>query len=96
MFRAQRFDPDEWAGLFREAGAGYVGPVAEHHDGFQMYESRLSDWNAKDMGPERNVLGELKAAAEKTERIDYYLTLTDKQAYAIAEQKYPELIGEEI
>ena len=39
---------------------------------------------------------ELKAAAEKTERIDYYLTLTDKQAYAIAEQKYPELIGEEI
>lgn len=64
MFRAEHFDPGEWMTLFRDAGAGYVFPVAEHHDGFQMYDSELSDWNAAKMGPERDVLGKLKTAAE--------------------------------
>lgn len=59
MFRAEKFDPQEWASLFKEAGAQYVVPVAEHHDGFQMYDSELSEWNAGKMGPKRDVLGEL-------------------------------------
>lgn len=59
MFRAENFDPREWAALFRKAGAQYVVPVAEHHDGFQMYDSELSRWNAGKMGPRRDVLGEL-------------------------------------
>ncbi len=59
MFRAERFDPEEWAELFKKAGARYVVPVAEHHDGFQMYDSEVSRWNAAGMGPKRNVLGEL-------------------------------------
>ena len=65
LFTAKNFDPGEWMALFREAGAGYVFPVAEHHDGFQMYKSGLSDWNAFAMGAKRDILGELKAAAEK-------------------------------
>ncbi len=65
LFRAENFDPEAWLSLFQEAGAGYLFPVAEHHDGFQMYRSDLSDWNAVNMGPKRDVLGELKAAAEK-------------------------------
>ena len=65
MFQAESFKPEEWAALFREAGAQYVMPVAEHHDGFQMYDSELSIWNAKRMGPKRDVLGELSAACEK-------------------------------
>ena len=60
MFEAKKFDPDAWAELFKEAGARYVVPVAEHHDGFQMYDSEISEWNAKNMGPKRDVLGELK------------------------------------
>ena len=61
---AEHFDPKEWVRLFREAGAGYVFPVAEHHDGFQMYRSELSSWNSAEMGPHRDIIGELKEAAE--------------------------------
>ncbi len=59
MFKAECFDPSEWAELIKSAGAQYVVPVAEHHDGFQMYKSELSHWNAAEMGPKRDVLGEL-------------------------------------
>ena len=59
MFKAEKFDPKAWAKLFAETGARYVVPVAEHHDGFQMYKSEISHWNAAEMGPKRDVLGEL-------------------------------------
>lgn len=65
MFTADKFDPDFWAETFAAAGAKYVVPVAEHHDGFQMYQSDLSIYNAANMGPKRNILGELKKAFEK-------------------------------
>ncbi len=65
LFKAERFNPAEWARLFREAGAGYVYPVAEHHDGFQMYKSELSHYNAYEIGPQRDLLGELKLAIEQ-------------------------------
>lgn len=62
MFKAEKFNAEEWAKLFEEAGAKYVVPVAEHHDGFQMYKSELSHWNAAEMGPKRDTLGELCGA----------------------------------
>ena len=62
MFKAEHFDPKAWAQLFREAGARYVVPVAEHHDGFAMYDSALSDWTAVKKGPKRDVIGELEHA----------------------------------
>lgn len=65
MFTAERFDADEWAELFRRSGARYVMPVAEHHDGFQMYKSDVSRFNAFDMGPKRDLLGEMKEAFER-------------------------------
>ena len=65
MFKAEGFDPDTWAELFKSAGAQYVVPVAEHHDGFQMYKSDISHWNAYEMGPKKDVLGELKLSCEK-------------------------------
>ncbi len=65
MFKAEKFDPKEWIQLFKDAGAKYFMPVAEHHDGFQMYESELSKWNAVEMGPKKNILQMLKEEGEK-------------------------------
>ena len=62
MFKAQNWNPDLWAKLFADAGAKYVVPVAEHHDGFPMYDCSFSKYNAAEMGPKRDVVGELLAA----------------------------------
>jgi alpha-L-fucosidase len=51
MFRAEHFDANAWLDLFTQAGARYVVPVAEHCDGFPMYDSSLTDWDAAKMGP---------------------------------------------
>jgi alpha-L-fucosidase len=61
-FKAAQFNPQAWADLFRRAGAKFVVPVAEHHDGFAMYDSGLSDWTAAKMGPKRDVVGQLATA----------------------------------
>ncbi len=62
MFKAEHFDAAAWARLFKQAGAKYVVPVAEHHDGFAMYDSGLSDWTVAKMGPHRDTTGELAKA----------------------------------
>ena len=64
-FTAEKFDPSHWARLFREAGARFVVPVAEHHDGFAMYDCKLSEWNALKMGPKRDIVGELAGAVRE-------------------------------
>ena len=61
-FKAEKFDPQAWAKLFKDSGARYVVPVFEHHDGFAMYDCGLSDWTAAKMGPKRDLGGELAKA----------------------------------
>jgi len=65
MFRAEKFDASRWAKLFRDAGAKYVVPVAEHHDGFSMYDSDLNEWNSVKEGPGKDIVGLLKEAVER-------------------------------
>jgi len=62
MFKAADFDAAAWAQLFKKSGAKYVVPVAEHHDGFAMYDSGVSDWTAAKLGPHRDIIGELAGA----------------------------------
>ncbi len=61
-FQAEKFDADEWAQLYVEAGARFAGPVAEHADGFAMWDSALTPWNATAMGPQRDIVAEMETA----------------------------------
>jgi alpha-L-fucosidase len=65
MFKGENFDANQWAQLFKQAGARFAGPVAEHHDGFAMWDTKYSRWNAAKMGPKRDVVGELSNAIKK-------------------------------
>jgi len=65
MFKAENWDPEAWVDLFKRAGARYIVPVAEHHDGFPMYDSKRTTWNAAKMGPRRDVIAELAEAVRK-------------------------------
>ncbi|WP_347840648.1 alpha-L-fucosidase [uncultured Draconibacterium sp.] len=62
LFKAEHFNAEEWATLFEKAGARFAGPVAEHHDGYSMWDSEITPWNTKDTGPGRDITGELEKA----------------------------------
>lgn len=65
LFKAEKFDAAEWADLFERSGAKFAGPVSEHADGFAMWNSKLTQWDALDMGPQRDVMGELSKEIRK-------------------------------
>ena len=65
MFKAEKYDPAAWATLFQKSGARFVMPVAEHHDGFAMYDSALTEWCAAKMGPKRDLVGALASEVRK-------------------------------
>ncbi len=70
MFKAEHFNAEEWAELFVASGAKFAGPVAQHHDGFAMWDSDINPNNSMDKGPQKDILGdvfkELKARDMKT------------------------------
>ena len=72
MFKAQDFDPAAWAELFAQSGARYILLTSKHHDGFCLWPNQQANkafgrpWNSMDAGPKRDLVGELKAAVEKT------------------------------
>lgn len=71
-FKAELFNPDEWAKLFEQSGAKYIVLTSKHHDGFTLWPSKEADntwgfkWNALDVGPKRDLLGDLFKAVRKT------------------------------
>lgn len=62
LWKAENFKPEEWAALFKEAGAGYVVMVTKHHDGFCLFPSQYTDYNAVRRGPKQDLVGALTAA----------------------------------
>jgi len=67
LFKAELFDPDEWATLFKNAGAKYIMLVSKHHDGYALWPSKYNrNWNSVDVGPKRDIVGELTNAVRRT------------------------------
>jgi alpha-L-fucosidase len=68
-----KFDPEEWASLFDSAGAKFAGPVAEHHDGFSMWDSKVNEWNCMNKGPKLDLAG-LFAKAFREKGMKFVMT----------------------
>lgn len=78
-FKAQMYQPDEWAERFKEAGAKYVVLTSKHHEGFTLWPSEYAwNWNAVDAGPHRDLLGDLtKSVRDKGLKMGFYYSLLE-------------------
>ncbi len=106
QFKAELFNPDEWAKLFEQSGARYIVLTSKHHDGFTLWPNKDANrtwgfpWNALDIGPKRDLLGDLFKAVRKTSvHAGMYYSLyewfnplwkTDPKKYA-AEHVWPQM-----
>ena len=105
QFRAELFDPAHWADVFAESGAKYVVLTSKHHEGFALWPSKEASaswgrpWNAAEIGPKRDVLGDLTTAVRRRGlKMGYYYSLyewynpiwlSDKSRY-IREHMFPQ------
>jgi len=105
-FKAELFDPNEWAKIFEESGAKYIVLTSKHHDGYCLWPSKEANrdwgfpWNSVDVGPQRDLLGDLFKAVRKTSvHPGMYFSLyewfnplwkTDKNKY-ISEHMWPQM-----
>ena len=65
LWKAEKWDPDRLIGLYKKAGARYFVSMGSHHDNFYLWDSKLHEWNAVNMGPHRDVVGDWQKAAKK-------------------------------
>jgi len=64
-WKAENWDPDHLVGLYKKAGAEYFVALANHHDNFDLYNSKYQDWNSVKMGPKKDIIGGWAKAAKK-------------------------------
>jgi len=71
QFRAEMYDPAYWAKVFQESGAKYIVLTSKHHEGFTLWQNEQANkawgrpWNAVEVGPKRDVLGDLTTEVRK-------------------------------
>ena len=106
QFKAELFNPDEWAKVFEQSGAKYIVLTSKHHDGFALWPSKEANrdwgfpWNAVEVGPKRDLIKDLFAAVRKTSvhagmyysLYEWYnpLWLKDKNKFAM-EHTWPQM-----
>ncbi|MFN5225300.1 MAG: alpha-L-fucosidase, partial [Bacteroidota bacterium] len=72
QFKAELYNPDEWARLFEKSGAKYIVLTSKHHDGYALWPNNDASrswgrgWNSLVTGPRRDLLGDLFRAVRKT------------------------------
>lgn len=84
MFTAPKFNADEWVGLMHEAGAKFGGICLVHHDGFLLWDSKHSRWNSKNMGPKRDIYGEIAQAVRKYDDMKLLATFHHGRTFGYA------------
>jgi len=79
MFKAEFFEPDKWAELFKESGARYVVLTSKHHDGYCLWPSKESNgWNSVEIGPKRDLIKDLsKSVRSSGLRFGLYYSLLE-------------------
>lgn len=68
LFKAELFNPNQWAELFKKSGARYVVLTTKHHDGYCLWPTKnehKKGWNVGDTGPKRDLLGDLSISVKK-------------------------------
>jgi alpha-L-fucosidase len=100
-FTAEKWDPDAWAQLFADAGARYVVLTAEHHDGYALWDSDLTDWCATKVGPKRDLVGDLGTAV-RAQGLKYapsyhrerHTGFFARDMYAVESEPHPDIAAE--
>ncbi|MCL7763995.1 alpha-L-fucosidase [Polaribacter sp. Z014] len=64
-WKGEQFSAKEWVDKFEYMGAKFIGTIAEHHDGFSLWESKVNEWNSKNMGPKIDVVKEMALEVKK-------------------------------
>ena len=79
LFKAELWNPAEWADLFKQSGARYVLLVTKHHDGYCLWDSKFQpNWNSVVGGPKRNIVSELTdAVRSRGMKMGFYYSLTE-------------------
>ena len=65
QFKAEHWNPEQLVAFYKEIGAQYFFALGNHHDNFDLWDSKYQEWNSKAIGPHRDILGEWSAAAKK-------------------------------
>lgn len=92
LFRAELWDPNQWAGMFKDAGAKYVVLTSKHHDGFCLWPTKVphkENWNSMDIGPKRDLVGELTTAVRSADmKMGLYYSIPDWESVPRKSGKY--------
>ena len=106
MFKPDKFNADNIIKTVKNSGAKFVMPVAEHHDGIKLYDSKLSEWTTAKLPTRRDFLTEYKKACEDNDiifstsshRAEHYWFLNGGKTIGFYNEtfneKYRDLYGE--
>lgn len=65
LFKAEKWNPEKLLQFYKKIGAQYFMALGNHHDNFDLWDSKYQPWNSKNIGPKRDILAEWAAAARK-------------------------------
>ena len=68
-WKAPNWDPEKLVNLYKSVGARYFMALGNHHDNFDLWNSPYQEWNAVNLGPQRDLVAEWKEAADEAAKL---------------------------